>query len=257
MKKTIFFVTTILLVCTLLSGCGNSSSQADKERLERTLNREIERTEDYKKDLAEAEELNEVHLSTITHLESELSKKDDEISTLNSEICDKDKKISLLEEQVSQKDELLSSLNSEVSAVTSLQSQLSIKEEQITSLQSEISKNKEELSSLNSEISKKDDEISGLKKDLENASSGNQTTTVYADSSSYLALKFWLDGNEYYTNGITWYSDIACQTELTSVTIISPTVDTFVQSNGYTVYACMTKYGLVYSSTYPYLLTCD
>lgn len=243
MKKTIFFVTTILLVCTLLSGCGNSFSQADKERLEGTLDREIERTEDYKKDLAEAEELNEVHLSTITHLESELSKKDAEISTLNSEICDKDKKISLLEEQVSQKDELLSSLNSEVSAVTSLQSQLSIKEEQITSLQSE--------------ISKKDDEISGLKKDLENASSGNQTTTVYADSSSYLAQKFWLDGNEYYTNGITWYSDIACQTELTSVTIISPTVDTFVQSNGYTVYACMTKYGLVYSSTYPYLLTCD
>lgn len=117
---------------------------------------------------------------------------------------------------------------------------------------------------LEAELAEKDSTIYSLESQLENSSSassaGTSDSKIYSvdlgDSSSYLAQKFWFDGFNYSAD-TTWYSDISCKPEAKmncSVTIISPIVDEMKQSNGYKVYVCMSDGGLVYSSTYPYLI---
>ncbi len=89
MKKTFLLVVSILLVSIMLTGCGNNSEKelkADKERLIGDLNREIERTEEYREDLDKAEAENATQLATITHLEAELAEKDSTISSLESQL---------------------------------------------------------------------------------------------------------------------------------------------------------------------------
>lgn len=194
MKKTILIVVSILILFTLLTGCGKSET-VDAKKYIRTLedtnarlitevNREIERTDDYKDDLDEAEKENAKQLATITRLEAELAEKDSTIYSLESQ----------------------------------------------------------------------------LKNSSSASSAGTSDSKVYSvdpgDSSSYLAQKFWFDGFNYSAD-TTWYSDISCKPESKmncKVTIISPIVDKMEQSNGYTVYVCMSNSGLVYSSTYPYLI---
>lgn len=194
MKKIILVVVSILLVSTMLTGCGKNAKvdskkyirdlEDDKERLIAESNREIERANDYMEDLDELEEENAEQLATITRLEAELAEKD--------------------------------------STIYSLESQL---------------KNSSSASSVETANSK-----------------------IYSvdpgDSNSYLAQKFWFDGFNYSAD-TTWYSDISCKPESQmncKVTIISPIVDEMKQSNGYKVYVCMSNGGLVYSSTYPYLV---
>lgn len=119
---------------------------------------------------------------------------------------------------------------------------------------------------LNAELAERDLTIASLETQLENSSSSSSTssstTKIYSvdpgDSNSYLAQKFWFDGNNYSAN-TTWYWDISCKPEsqMSCVTIISPIVDKMEQSNGYTVYVCMSSNGLVYSSSYPYLVKID
>lgn len=119
---------------------------------------------------------------------------------------------------------------------------------------------------LNAELAERDSTIASLETQLENSSSSSSTssstTKIYSvdpgDSNSYLAQKFWFDGNNYSAN-TTWYWDISCKPEsqMGCVTIISPIVDKMEQSNGYTVYVCMSSNGLVYSSSYPYLVKID
>lgn len=85
----------------------------------------------------------------------------------------------------------------------------------------------------------------------------NSTNYVldYSASNSYLAMKFWLDGNNYSSSSTTWYSDNSCSKQISNpVVIVSPVVDTIKLNNGYTVYACMSVNGLVYTSYYPYLV---
>lgn len=116
---------------------------------------------------------------------------------------------------------------------------------------------------LNAELAKRDSTIYSLENKMENSSSAPSTsastTEIYSvdpgDSNSYLAQKFWFDGNNYSAD-TTWYWDISCklETQMSCVTIISPIVDKMVQGNGYTVYVCMSSNGLVYSSSYPYLV---
>lgn len=190
MKKTFLLVVSILLVSTMLTGCGKNTQddidelKDDKNRLKAQVNREMERTDEYKDDLDELEEENAEQLATITRLEAELAEKD--------------------------------------STIYSLESQL---------------KNSSSVSS-----------------------AGTSDSKVYSvdpgDSNSYLAQKFWFDGFNYSAD-TTWYSDISCKPETKmncSVIIVSPIVDKMEQSNGYTVYVCMSSGGLVYSSTYPYLI---
>lgn len=237
MKKTFLLVVSILLVSIMLTGCGkkkNTYTQDDIDRLVQQVNREIERKDEYKQDLDEANEEIATQLATITHLEAELAEKDSTIYSLNSDISNKDEKISLLEEEVSQKDELLSSLDSEASTIVSLQS----------------------------EISKKDEEIKDLKQKLKDAS---PTVIIYSvdpgDSSSYLSQKFRFDGFNYSAD-TSWYSDISCKSEfeVSDVIIISPIVDKIEYIDGYnyyTVYSCMSNKGLVYTINYPSLLKID
>ena len=113
---------------------------------------------------------------------------------------------------------------------------------------------------MQSEISKKDEEINALKDELKNAS-----PIIYSvdpgDSNSYLGQKFGFDGSNYSAN-ISWYSDISCKSEfqVSDVIIISPVVDKIEYSDGYnyyTVYACMSNNGLVYTNNYPNLLKID
>lgn len=187
MKKTFLLVVSILLVSTMLTGCGkkkNTYTQDDIDRLVRQVNREIERTDEYKEDLDEVKEENATQLATITHLEAELAERDSTIYSLESQ---------------------LESSSSGSSAETS----------------------------------------------------DSKIYSVYpGDSSTYLSQKFWFDGFNYSAD-TTWYSDIACKPETKmncSVIIISPIVDDMEQSNGYTVYVCMSSGGLVYSTSYPYLV---
>lgn len=190
MKKTFLLVVSILLVSTMLTGCGKNTQddidelKDDKNRLKAQVNREMERTDEYKDDLDELEEENAEQLATITRLEAKLAEKDSTIYSLKSQ----------------------------------------------------------------------------LKNSSSASSAGTSDSKVYSvdpgDSNSYLAQKFWFDGFNYSAD-TTWYSDISCKPETKmncSVIIVSPIVDKMEQSNGYTVYVCMSSGGLVYSSTYPYLI---
>lgn len=196
MKKTFLLVVSILLVCTMLTGCGNKvkvdsekyirNLENDKERLIGDKTREIERTDEYKDDVDELEKENAEQLAIITHLEAELAERD--------------------------------------STIYSLENQL---------------------------------------ENSSSSSSSSSATIIYSvdpnDSSTYLSQKFWFDGFNYSADN-TWYSDIACKPETKmncSVIIISPIVDDMEQSNGYTVYVCMSSGGLVYSTSYPYLVKID
>ena len=72
-------------------------------------------------------------------------------------------------------------------------------------------------------------------------------------TSSYLAIKFWSDGDTY-TSNVKWYCDPNCTNPAgDNITITSCVVSEDKLSNGYTVYTCMSSKGLVYSSQYPYL----
>lgn len=190
MKKTFLLVVSILLVSTMLTGCGKNTQddidelKDDKNRLKAQVDREMERTDEYRYNLDELEEENATQLATITRLEAELAEKD--------------------------------------STIYSLESQL-------------------ENSSSESSVETADSKIYSVDP---------------GDSNSYLAQKFWFDGFNYSAD-TTWYSDISCKPESQmncKVTIISPIVDEMKQSNGYKVYVCMSNGGLVYSSTYPYLV---
>ena len=119
-----------------------------------------------------------------------------------------------------------------------------------------------EIDNLKIQLSEKDTTIKDLSEQLES----NDTTTQnlvkyevnYSQSSSYLAMKFWIDGSRYSTSDTIWYSDCFCSNKITnSVTIVSPIVDKSELSNGYTVYSCMSSNGLVYTSSYPYLIKTD
>lgn len=152
-----------------------------------------------------------------------------------------------------------------------LEKQLSREMERTDEYKADLDLEKEEsakklatITRLEAELAEKDSTIYSLESQLENSSLESSAETsdskIYSvdpgDSSSYLAQKFWFDGFNYSAD-TTWYSDISCKPESQmncKVTIISPIVDEMKQSNGYKVYICMSNGGLVYSSTYPYLV---
>ncbi len=95
MKRTFFLVVSILLVSTMLTGCGKSEKvskkyvrnlEEDNERLIAQVKREIERADEYSDDLDEAKEEIATQLATITHLEAELAERDSTIYYLESQL---------------------------------------------------------------------------------------------------------------------------------------------------------------------------
>lgn len=199
-------------------------------------------------------------------LKAEISMKSQESSSSQADIYKKNEEIASLQYQISKKDQEISSLKSNISTkdqeIASLKSTISTKDQEIFSLKSAISAKDQEISSLKSEISKKDEEIKDLKQKLKDAS---PTVIIYSvdpgDSSSYLSQKFRFDGFNYSAD-TSWYSDIYCKSEfeVSDVIIISPIVDKIEYNDGYnyyTVYACMSNKGLVYTINYPSLLKID
>lgn len=125
----------------------------------------------------------------------------------------------------------------------------------------------DEVYSLNSQLSEKDSTIDNLNEQLSARTASSQTQETqetknttnyvvdYSVNDSYLAMKFWQDGNNYTSSSTTWHSDYNCSNKIsTPVVIVSPVVDQCTLENGYKVYACMSSNGLVYTSYYPYLI---
>lgn len=107
---------------------------------------------------------------------------------------------------------------------------------------------------LNDQLENANSQINELTQELEEKTTPVNCSIDYDESTSYLAIKFWLTDEALIDPNITWYTDCYCSKKYSGTpTIVSPTVDTLDLSNNITVYACMSSEGLLYSSQYPYL----
>lgn len=223
MKKLATLLLT-LLAATLITGCSNKSLEI--KRLRDKLEIEERRSSDL---LNEVDKLKDDKL--------ELSA---QIDSLNREIVKLTQGSSDLKvENADLKNQLANSKTSSSSSVSSSNSSSS----------SNINDLRNQINVLNADLSNYKSKCEILQQQLDSqiAVNKNYTTT------SYLAVKFWSDGNTYSCK-TTWYSDIACTKKIANdVVITSPIVDAIEQSNGYTAYCCMSTTGLVYSSSRPYL----
>ena len=280
MKKLTTLLLTIL-TCILISGCGSSSEVA---RLERQVTREEERANEYKAQAAELKAENEELKAQLNVANSEISDYIDEIeylegssdtSSSNEDIVDELKKENknLKNEVSSLKSQLANSSDVDLlTTIENLNSQIASKNKEISSLQAHLNaaKNNAYSTSSNATIVQLQNQINILTLDLQNYQTLaatlrqqldaqiaiNKNQSIQSAYSSYVAIKFWSDGKNYYTKRNVWYSDSYCSKKLSSQDIIitSPTIDRFEASNGYTVYCCMSNVGLVYTSSKPNLL---
>lgn len=280
MKKLTTLLLTIL-TCILISGCGSSSEVA---RLERQVTREEERANEYKAQAAELKAENEELKAQLNVANSEISDYIDEIeylegssdtSSSNEDIVDELKKENknLKNEVSSLKSQLANSSDVDLlTTIENLNSQIASKNKEISSLQAQLNaaKNNAYSTSSNATIVQLQNQINILTLDLQNYQTLaatlrqqldaqiaiNKNQSIQSAYSSYVAIKFWSDGKNYYTKRNVWYSDSYCSKKLSSQDIIitSPTIDRFEASNGYTVYCCMSNVGLVYTSSKPNLL---
>ncbi len=223
MKKLATLLLT-LLAATLITGCSNKSLEIKRlrdkleieERRSSNLLNEVDKLKDDKLELS----------AQIDSLNREIVKLTQGSSDLKVENAD-------LKNQLA---------NSKTSSSSSASSSNSSSSSNINDLRNQINVLNADLSNYKSKC-----EILQQQLDSQIAVNKNYTTT------SYLAVKFWSDGNTYSCK-TTWYSDIACTKKIANdVVITSPIVDAIEQSNGYTAYCCMSTTGLVYSSSRPYL----
>lgn len=284
MKKLTTLLLTIL-TCILISGCGSSSTVA---RLERQVDREIERANLAEADKAKYEaeneelraELDAAHINLldyideIQYLEDKLEDSSDSSASNQDTIDELEKENKDLKNEVSSlKSKLANSSEADLLAtIENLNSQIASKNKEISSLQAQLNaaKNNAYSTSNNATIVQLQNQINTLTIDLQNYKTTaeilrqqldaqiavNKNQSIQSAYSSYVAIKFWSDGKNYYTKKTVWYSDSYCSNKLASQDIIitSPTIDKFEASNGYTVYCCMSNAGLVYTSTRPNLL---
>lgn len=158
-----------------------------------------------------------------------------------------------------------------LATIDNLNSQIDSKNKEISNLQAQLNfaKNNSYSTSNNSTVAKLQNQINVLTLDLQNYKTLSETLRKQLDDqinvnknqsiqsaySSYVSIKFWSNGKNYYTKNTVWYSDSYCSKKLASqdIVIISPTIDRFEASNGYIVYCCMSNVGLVYTSSQPSL----
>lgn len=232
MKKLATLLLT-LLAATLITGCGNKS--AENDRLVKQLNREQERTDEYKAQVEDLKLKNLQLQEQIDRLNSQIDDFDGDSSDLQQTIKD------LKQENEDLKNQLANSKTSSSSSASSNSSNAS----NINDLRNQINV-------LNADLSNYKTKCEILQQQLDSQIAVNKNSAA----TSYIANKFWYDGNTYTSPKTTWYSKITCESgsEITGdVIIVSPNVDPFKQSNGYTVYCCMSTNGFVYSSNTPYL----
>ena len=284
MKKLATLLLT-LLTCILISGCG---SNRVIERLERQVTREEERANEYKTQVeelkAENDELRveldasyinlEDYIDEIEYLEERLKNSSDSSSSNQDIIDELEKENKDLKNEVSSlKSQLTNSSDANLLAtIEILNSQIASKNREINNLKTQLNaaKNNAYSTSNNATIVQLQNQINILTLDLQNYQTLaatlrqqldaqiaiNKNQSIQSAYSSYVAIKFWSDGKNYYTKRNVWYSDSYCSKKLSSQDIIitSPTIDRFEASNGYTVYCCMSNVGLVYTSSKPNLL---
>lgn len=255
MKKIATFLLAIL-TCVLISGCGSS---LEKQRLERQVEREINRSDEYK--------------AMVDELKAENAELRVENNALNINLQDYIDEVEYLENQVSDlKGQVTNSSNSDlVATIDTLNSQIASKDKEISNLKAQLSaaKNNSYSSTNNATIAELQNKINVLTLDLQNYKTLaatlqqqldaqiaiNKNQSIQSNYNSYISAIFWSDGYNYYSKKTTWYSDINCSQKLSNqdVIIISPVKSKASLSNGYTVYSCMSTTGLVYSSTSPSL----
>lgn len=243
MKK----ITTLLLVTltvTLFTGCSNKSLEND--RLVKQLNREQERTDEYKSQVSDLKLKNLQLQEQIDRLNSEISSYESKINNLDSSSSDQQQTINdLKKENEDLKNQLANSKTSTSSSASS--GNVSYNTSSINDLRNQIAV-------LNADLSNYKAKCEILQQQLDSQIAINKNYSASSASNSYLSVKFWYDGNTYTSSKTTWYSDIACTKKITNdVILTSPIVDSIEQSNGYTAYCCMSTTGLVYCSSRPYL----
>lgn len=172
-------------------------------------------------------------------------------------------------EQLDSAREDISFLNSKISELevenTSLSAKLNDANSKIATLEEQLSSKKndtDDLYSLRAENQRLQDELTKTQIQLASVSQNVQQPIVVSPITStqagrYVSLKFWVDGNTYYSD-TEWYSDALCLPEnliTGNVTIISPTIDDeFKLINGYECYVCFSSTnGLVFAKERPYL----
>lgn len=236
MKK----IATLLLIlaATLITGCSNKS--AENDRLVKQLNREQERTDEYKAQVEDLKLKNLQLQEQIDRLNSKVSDYENQIDDFDGDSSDLQQTIKgLKQENEDLKNQLVNSKTSSSSSASSSNS----------SNASNINDLRNQINVLNADLSNYKTKCEILQQQLDSQIAVNKNYT----STSYLSVKFWYDGNTY-SSKATWYSDIACTKKIANdVVITSPIVDAIEQSNGYTAYCCMSTTGLVYSSSRPYL----
>lgn len=236
MKKMATLLLLVLLTLAL-TGCGKQKNVNDPDRLLMQIDREMERADEYKADVDNLKEENAELLATIDSLTADNNnlkqKIDANTAKSNSSSSTDQQTINNLTKQVEDlKKQLEDAYNSTSSnSYPELQNKINV-------LTLDLENYKKLVDTLNQQLA---DQI---------ASNSQSSSTA---TSSYLAIKFWSDGNTYTAN-VKWYSDPNCTKSAGSnITIASPVVSQDKLSNGYTVYTCMSTNGLVYSSQYPYL----
>ena len=226
MKKLATLLLT-LLAATLITGCSNKSLEIKRLR-----------------DKLEIEERRSAGLlSEVNNLKDDKLKLSAQIDSLNREIVKLTQGSSDLKvENADLKNQLANSKTSSSSSASSSNSSSS----------SNINDLRNQINVLNADLSNYKSKCEILQQQLDSQIAVNKNSAA----TSYIANKFWYDGNTYTSPKTTWYSKITCESgsKITGdVIIVSPNVDPFKQSNGYTVYCCMSTNGFVYSSNTPYL----
>lgn len=261
MKKT-SIILLVTLVTLSLTGCGDKDKIRDLKAEIKAQNKSIGELE---LDL-EAERAKTAQLTAEKELLLLLS--DDyleESESLDSLSSDYRTKIAELE---AENKELKKQINASYSTSESdLQSQ-------VNALTAELENYKKENSTLRQQVGNTSNyalqnQINVLTAELENYKKVNEilqqqlsdaqkalSTHVQSNSSSYISIKFWSDGNLYVSEKTVWYSDQNCRNELSNenVIIVSPIIDKTELKNGYLVYTCLSTDGLVYSAYNPRLV---
>ena len=240
MKKLATLLLT-LLAATLITGCSNKSAEID--RLVKKVDREEKR-------VSELNEINDKLTLANLKLQEQIDRLNSKVSDYESQINDFDGDSSNLQQTIKdlkqENEDLKNQLaNSKTSSSSSASSSNSSSSSNINDLRNQINV-------LNADLSNYKSKCEILQQQLDSQIAVNKNSAA----TSYIANKFWYDGNTYTSPKTTWYSKITCESgsEITGdVIIVSPNVDPFKQSNGYTVYCCMSTNGFVYSSNTPYL----
>lgn len=246
----------VLLTLTIsLTGCGKKNVN-DPDLLISQLDREMARVDEYKSDVEKLEEDNAELLAKVDSLTADNNKLKQKIDAIteksNSSSSTDQQTINNLTKQVEDLKKQLEDAYNNKSTTSQIGSNDSTYQQTVSTSSSSYPELQNRINVLTLDLQNYKQLVDNLQKQLADQIALNSQTSSTANS-SYLATKFWSDGNTYTAN-VKWYSDPNCTKSAgDNITITSPVASQDKLINGYTVYTCMSTNGLVYSSQYPYL----